>query len=404
MALQYRYLAYTLEGGVTSGRVEARDVAEATSLVRQRGYKLLRVAPAWKAPSLETLFPSLFSVNTGELVRLSRQLATMLSSGGNLLRTLEMLATETHNRALRRTLQDIRQTLDDGGSLSAALAQHPKVFSPLFVSVVEVGEYTGRLGPALEQMADMLEKDREAKQKAIRTMMYPMAIMGLSLITMGVLMTVALPPLLKVFSQMGSSVPMMTRIAINLVAGIKANFLSVFIGIIAVGIVFGLLKRIPKTRYWLDLAQTKAPVLGGFTVAGELARFARTITLLLEAGVPLATALRLATSGCKNQALRRAFNDAEESLVSGHGFAEALKRHSVLPMMFVQLVVIGEESNSLRRTLGDAANAYQQQMEHRLDSLLALMEPVSTLVVGGIVGFIAFSMFVPIYSGLNSFK
>jgi type II secretory pathway component PulF len=221
---------------------------------------------------------------------------------------------------------------------------------------------------------------------------------------MGVLMVVALPPLLKVFNQMGASVPMMTRVAINLVAGVKTNFLSLLIGVAAAGTLFWLLRRIPKTSYWLDVAKTRTPVVGGFTVAGELARFARTVTLLLEAGVPLATALRLATSGCKNLAIRRAFNDAEESLVSGHGFADALKRHSVLPVMFVQLVMIGEESNSLRRTLGDAANAYQQQVEHRLNSLLALMEPVSTLVVGGIVGFIAFSMFVPIYSGLNSFK
>lgn len=400
--MRFNYVAYNIAQGVVKGRVEARDQAEARAEVVRGGYKPLRVTPSWRLPSLEDLFPSLFGVGTGVLIRLCRQLATMLSSGGNLLRVLEMLQSENSNRVMRRVLEAIRRKVDEGGALSEALAEHPKVFSPLFVSVVEVGEYTGQLGPSLDQMATILEKEHEAKQKAMRTMMYPMAIIGLSMVTLGVLMTVALPPLLKVFDQMGTQVPLMTRIAMTLLGGVKGNFPKIFLALIILGTALWLVRRIPRMRYWLDAAQIRAPLLGSLILAGELSRFSRTMAMLLEAGVSLAAALQQGMSGCKNLVLRRAFADAEEGLMSGHGLTEALRRHPILPTIFVELVMIGEESNSLRRTMGDAADAYQKQLDQRLDSILGMLEPAATVVVAAIVAFIAFSMFLPIYSGLNA--
>ena len=150
------------------------------------------------------------------------------------------------------------------------------------------------------------------------------------------------------------------------------------------------------------MAMARAPVLGSFIVSGEISRISRTLSLLLEAGVTLAEALKLAIGGVKNQALKNVFLDAEESLLTGHGLSDPLKNHPILPNMFVELLMLGEESNSLQRTMNDAANAYQKQLEQRLDSFLAMLEPASTVFVGGIVGLIAFSMFVPIYSGLNA--
>lgn len=400
--MQFTYIAYSDKQGLVKGRVDAPNQTEARAEVVRQGYKLLRVAPAWHPPSPEVLFPTLYRIGTGEVVRFSRQMATMLGSGGSLIRTLEMLQAETRNRIMRRTLENIRETLDRGKSFSAALAEHPKVFDTLFVSVVEVGEYTGRLGPALEQMADMLEKDQEARQKAIQTMMYPVAIMGLSLVTMFVLITVALPPLLNVFKQMNADIPLMTRVAVIGAGVVQANLLKIPVGILVVVVLFSVLQRVRGVKYRMDWARTRVPVVGSFTVTGELARFARTISMLLDAGVSLSTALQLATSGCKNLVMRRAFEDGEESLVSGNGLAQALKQHSILPAMFVQLVAIGEESNSLKRSLADAGNAYQKQHDRLLDNVLGLLEPASTVFVGGIVGFIAFSMFLPIYSGLNA--
>ncbi|MCI0840802.1 MAG: type II secretion system F family protein [Chloroflexi bacterium] len=400
--MQYKYLAYNLDEGIIKGWVEARNAAEVRDELVEHGYKPLDVSTGWHPPTVEDLMPSLFKVGTGELVRFSRQLATMVTSGASLILTLEMLHSDSNSRGMKRTLTAIRKTLDEGGSLSEALAAHPKVFSSLYVSVVQVGEMTGRLGLALEQLSDILEAENEAKQKAIRTMMYPLAIISLSMVTLFVLMTVALPPLLAVFENMGAEIPAMTRFIVSAMAAFKEHFVALIVSAVVFFIGFKILRRIPSFRRAMAMAMARSPILGSFIVSGEISRLSRTLSLLLEAGVTLAEALKLAIGGIKNQILRDVFLEAEESLLTGHGLSDPLKNHSILPTMFVELVTLGEQSNSLQSTMSDVADAYQKQLERQLDSLLGMLEPASTVVVGGIVGFIAFSMFVPIYSGLNA--
>ena len=210
--------------------------------------------------------------------------------------------------------------------------------------------------------------------------------------------------MLKVFDRMGTKLPLVTRIMVAMFNTVRGNFLPILLGLVAAGVFMAMMRRIPKVRFWTDSFQTKVPLIGPLVIAGEMSRFSRTLAMLLESGVPLANALKLGRSGCKNLPLRRALLDAEESLLSGHGFAAALKQHAVIPTMFVEMVVIGEESNSLRRTMNDAATTYQKQLEQRLNGILGMLEPISTVIVGAIVALIAFSMFVPIYSSLNAFK
>lgn len=400
--MQYKYLAYNLDEGIIKGWVEARNAAEVRDDLVEHGYKPLDVSTGWHPPTVEDIMPSLFKVGTGELVRFSRQLATMVTSGASLILTLEMLHSDSNSRGMKRTLTAIRKTLDEGGSLSEAMAAHPKVFSSLYVSVVQVGEMTGRLGLALEQLSDILEAENEAKQKAIRTMMYPLAIISLSMVTLFVLMTVALPPLLAVFESMGAEIPAMTRFIVSAMAAFKEHFVALIVSAVVFFVGLKILSRVPAFRRAMAMAMARSPILGSFIVSGEISRLSRTLSLLLEAGITLAEALKLAIGGIKNQILRDVFLEAEESLLTGHGLSDPLKNHSILPTMFVELVTLGEQSNSLQSTMSDVAEAYQKQLERQLDSLLGMLEPASTVVVGGIVGFIAFSMFVPIYSGLNA--
>ena len=402
--MQFNYIAYSATQGKVEGRIEAADEEEARREIAQLGLKVLQLKPARQMPSREKLFPSLFKVSTGEKIRFFRQMAVMLGSGGNLMRTLQMLETESRNRVLQRVLGSIRQTLEEGGSLSMALAQHPLVFNELHVNIVEVGEHTGRLTPALEQMADILEKEHEAKQKAIKTMMYPMAIIGLSVLTLGVLITVALPPLLESFERLGADTPLVTRLAMGLVGGFLDHILLIFLLLVigVVGFVVG--RRSPRVRQVMDRVMLKAPLLGPLVLAGELSRFSRNTAMLLDSGVSASRSFQMGTSGCKNSVVRGVFASAEDSLMSGHSIADALRRSDVLPRLFVELITIGEESNTLQRTMRDSAAAYQKELDQRLGSLLGMLEPMSTVVVGAIVGFIAFSMFVPIYSGLEAIK
>ena len=402
--MEFTYVAYTQDKGVFKGNLTAAERGEAEAALGTLGYTILKVTISRQRPGLEVLFPSFFSVRAKDLIMLSRQIATMLASGGSLLRALEMAEGQAKNRAMRRIIVEMREALEAGGSLSEAMERHPKIFSRLFVSVVQVGEHTGRIGPALDQLADILESDVEAKQKAMKTMMYPMTIMGMSVITLGVLMTVAVPPLLQVFAQLGADAPALTKAAVAMVNFVKGNGLQIIVALAVFFATVSVLRRLPSTGAMMDTVLARAPLYGPLTIAGDLARFSRTMSMLLSAGVPLSDALTLGITGCKNVRVKQAFLSGEESLLSGHGLAPELRKHTVLPTMFMELVTMGEEGNQLAKMMGDAATAYQKERDEKLSAVLGALEPLSTLVVGGIVAFIAFSMFVPIYSGLGALQ
>ncbi|MEE8518019.1 MAG: type II secretion system F family protein, partial [Dehalococcoidia bacterium] len=387
---------------VFKAKIEAADELEAKSAIQSLGRRILKIKEDRNRPGLEALFPSFFTAGNADIILLSRQLAAMLSSGGSLMRALEMAQGQSKNRVMRRTIGDMIETLSAGGSLTEAMKKHPKIFDKLFLSVVEVGEFTGGLVPSLEQIADMLAADADAKARAIKTMMYPMVIMGMSFMTLGVLMVVAVPPLLKVFDSMGADVPWMTLAAVAAVDFIFANWLKVFTGIAVFFISVNVLRRIPVAARQVDAISAKLPLYGPLTLAGDLARFSKTMAMMLGAGVPLVDSLRLGIEGCKNVRVREAFLMGEQSLLSGHGLTAELRNHKVLPSMFVELVMMGEEGNHLAKMMGDAAVTYQKEKEERLGAILGALEPASTVLVGAIVAFIAFSMFVPIYSGLDA--
>jgi type II secretory pathway component PulF len=372
--MRYAYLAYNIERGVFRETIEAADEQEAAKAVASLGNRVLRIVPVRTRPGLEVLFPSLFKTGPKDLVFFCRQVAAMLTSGGTLTRALELAEGQTRSRMMRSVIRQLSDDLSSGESLSVAMKAHPKVFDQLFISVVEVGEHTGRLGVSLEQVADSMEADIEAKARAIKALMYPMAIMGMSLVTLGVLITVAVPPLLKVFDQLGADAPAMTKAAVAMVNFVKGNGMPIFLGLFATLSALALLRRQPRAARLVDAGLARTPLYGPLTVAGDLARFARTMALLLA---------------------------GETSLLAGSGFAPEIRRHLVLPSLFREMMSMGEEGNQLPRMMRDAANTYQKEREARLGALIGALEPLSTVVVGGIVGFIAFSMFVPIYSGLD---
>lgn len=402
--MQFSYTAYTTERGVFRGKLEAQDKTEVENALTSLGQTVLKIGQVKQRPGLEVLFPSMFSAGPKDLILFARQVVAMLGSGGSLLRSLEMAEGQANSRVMRRIIVYMRQTLEGGGSLSDAMVDHPKIFDKLFVSVVRVGEHTGRLGPSLEQLADILEADAEAKAKAIKTMMYPMAIVGMSLVTLAVLVVVAVPPLMVTFEQMGAESPAMTKAAVAGVNFFKTNGLAV---ITVIGGFIGgmsILRRIPRTAAMADTVLARLPLYGSLLVAGDLARFSRTMSMLLGAGVPLSDSLGLGIAGCKNVRIREAFLAGEASLLAGHGFATELRHQAILPTLFQELMTMGEEGNQLPKMMQDAANTYTREREERLAAVLGALEPLSTVVVGAIVGFIAFAMFVPIYSGLGALQ
>lgn len=400
--MRFKYTAYSYDAGVIRGAIEAANVAEVITEIKRSGLKVLRVKDSEGSSFIRALQPKSKKVTSKEMILFARQLATMLSSGAGILQSLHMLEAESGNDYFRDIIASISREIENGKNFSTALGEYPKIFDQVFVSVIEVGEYTGALPPALRHLATTRERASEAKKRALRTITYPTAIIGLSLVTMGVLMTVALPPLLKVFDKLGADLPVATRVAIGSMVWIKSNFLVVLYGhMIAVGSLIAL-GKFEKTRMVRDHTLLHLPMIGHFIMARELAKFSQSMTMLLESQVSLVTALSLSTSGIGNSAIKDALQASEDSLMVGGGLVEPLKNSGVFPTLFIELMAIGEESNSLKSTLSEAGDTYQQQLEDQLNSMMAVLEPISTVVVGGIVGFIAFSMFLPIYSGLSA--
>ncbi len=336
------------------------------------------------------------AVKPKEVDAFARQAATMLASGSNLLRVLEMSQTEGASKAMVRVLQRVHDRVSQGESFTIALREYPKVFDEVFVSLVEVGEHTGKLGPALQQLADIMSQAAEAKAKAVKAMMMPIFLIGTSLMMLGFMVFVAFPPLIDTFNSMGVEVPLMTRVLIGGVSGAKDNIVNLMIGIFAVVFAYKIAGRLELTKYWLHYGKIRTPVLGGVLLAGDLGRFCRVMSTLLAAGIDLPSSLRLGMSASKNEAVKRAWDDANESLIQGHRMDAALKRHSILPQMFVELMSIGEESNTLPGVMNELADSYQKQYEDKIGGILAILEPVSTFSVGGLVLFMALSTLKPI--------
>lgn len=401
--MRYRYLAYNAADGIIKGEIAASSEAEAGRAVREQGYKPLELRRLPKLPALEDLFPSLFSVPSGEIVRFARQLATLTGSGTGLVRALELAQKQTKNRTLRRSLASVMEALDRGESFSSAISRQPKVFGQLFCRVVEVGEYTGRMDTSLRQIADLMDRENQARKKALRSLMYPVAVVLMALGTTGFLFTVALPPLLKVFERMDAELPLATRMAVTMSVYIQKDISYLLIGLIAAVIVGNLLLRMPRVRYRWHALRLRLPLLGPVTIASELSRFSRSSSILLGAGVSVPVVMSLAVEASGNLVVRRALSDAADGVMRGEGLAAGLARYPVMPAVFVQMVAVGEESNSLPQAMGDTADAYQQQMEEKLNTLVTMLEPAATLGVALLIGFIAYSMFVPIYSSLSAF-
>ena len=398
--MRWQYVAYNLDEGVVRGRMEAGTEQEVRADLSMKGYKPLMLSKAFQLPNLDKLNPP--KVKSGELIAFARQAATMLDSGASLLRVLDMLKKEASGSGMKKILDSIYTQVEAGDEFTTALRQFPKIFDEVFISLVEVGEYTGKLGSALEQLADIMAQEHEAKAKAMKTMMMPVFLIGSSFLMLGFMAFVALPPLLNTFEQMGVEIPLMTRIMVGSTNWLVSNILQVGIGLVVFITAYKMSRRVPSVKYAIDLGKMRLPLMGTVMLASELGKFTRIIATLLSNGVDVPASLQLALNSAKNEAMRRAWLDAQDALMTGKRVSDVLGNHKVLPTMFVELWSIGEETNTLPKTMGELADAYQKQYEDRIEGILAVAEPVSTFSVGGVVLFMALSVMKPILSASNA--
>jgi type IV pilus assembly protein PilC len=399
--MDYTYVGYTGDRQIVRGKISAADERAATDMLSNIGYRVVSIKPAVRlfSSSGGGLFRS--KVKTAELVTFSRQLALLLEAGVGIIQALELLQTQSTDSALKKVLMSIIYDLRGGKSLSLALAQYPRVFSKLYCKMISVGEQTGSLETVLRSLATYIERQTASMAKIKQAMMYPTIVFCLAIVVAIIMLTVLLPPLITMFSQLGGDLPLPTKILLATMSFLKDYGLVLIIGLVAVAALGFFYGRTPNGRYNRDVIMLRVPLIGRLNLVTELARVCRSLSVLFRAGLPIPEVMALTIQATGNRVVARALSQVEHGMLRGQGMAKPMSmNHIFLPMM-VEMTKVGEETGSLDESLILVAENFEIEADRRTQTLLGMIEPVMTIAMGLGVGFLALSVFMPIYSSLS---
>ena len=402
--IPYRYEAATAQGRIVKGTIKATGEIEAERLLIGQGYRPVSVEVVPSMFSLEEAFPSLFKISPRDVIVFSRQLATLIRSGISLLPALEILGGQvTSSRGFKKILGSIVDDLRSGGSFVQSISKHPTAFSEIYCRTITVGEQTGNMELVLIRMADYMEKQGALAKKIGGALRYPMIVMGVGLVVCVLLMTVVMPQLMDMFTSMNVELPITTKILIGTSNFLTTYPLYLFIAVVVlVALAIWLVKQ-PTGRRLLDRVRLFAPLIGAPTLMGELGRFSRTMSVLIEAGLTLQEIMELVPQSSSNSVVRDALNQVNAGLVLGEGLAGPMSHIDIFPPLLVQMVSVGEESNTLDFTMGVVADFFETTAEEKTEAMVGMISPISTIVIALFVGFIAISILMPMYSLTGSF-
>ncbi len=394
----YQYVAYRENGEVVKGKLTAANEESATNLLGYAGYRVVNLKPLVPFICLEKLAALFYQVKTAEIVLLYRQLALLLESGINIITSLELLQAQAANKVLTKVLGEVISDLRRGSQLSAALAKHPGIFSPIYCRSLTVGEQTGGLETVLRQIADYMEKEVVANKSIKSALMYPIITAIVAVIVIGVLIAFVFPAFAGLYAELGTSLPPMTQMLISSAAWLRANGLSILLGMSIVGAAGFAYTRTAEGRYNFDRLTLAMPLLGRLSHLGQLARCCRSTALLFRAGLPLTDIMPLVIQGCSNKVMAQALVEVQESMLRGEGLSNPMSRNPLFLPMMVQMVKVGEETGNLDATLMAVALNYEVEAEDRTKSMIALIQPALTLAIAVVVGFVALSLVSAMYS------
>jgi type IV pilus assembly protein PilC len=399
----YVFKAMDLTGGKATGEVEADSKQVVSDQLKARGLIVLDIKDKHSSKQLNVeLFNKLKAT---DLAVMTRQLATMVQSGMTILRALYVLEAQTENKMLAETIVAVRKDVEAGLPLSDALERHPKVFSPLFVSLTRAGETGGMLDQSLIRVADQLEKEDSLRRQVKSAMTYPIVVLSFAGLVLIALVTFLVPVFIGVFKQFGGDLPAITKVTVAMSKAIT-GYWWLIIAVVA-GLVWGFRKW--KKSDWgrpqWDRFRLRTPMkIGDIVQKVALARWSRTLSALVSAGVPLLQALDITGKTAGNHVVEQAMAGVIDSVKSGGTIADPLKESSVFPGMVSHMVGVGEETGALDTMLSKIADFYEDQVAAAVKSLTSILEPVMLVVVGGIVGFIVISMYMPLFKVYDSIK
>jgi len=400
----FAFHAVDVAGAPSRGELEAASKAQVTEQLRQRGLIVLDVSEKREALKLESLLQRFKSVNMRSLAIFSRQFATLIASGMPMLRSLYTLEEQTEDDMLKPAIAAVRADVEAGSSLHGAMERQPGIFDPLYRSMVEAGEGSGRLESALDRVAAQLEKLDALRRQVKSALMYPAIVFALALVVMIVVVAFIVPIFVGIFEEIsvenGASpeLPLMTQITVGV-----SNFLTgswyVIVPIVAAG-VYGFLrwKKTERGRLQWDRIKLRIPFhIGDIVQKVALARWSRTFSGTVASGVLILQAIQISGATAGNAVVEQAMSEIYEAVKRGGTIAKPLSQHAVFPVMVSHMVSVGEDSGRLQEMLEKIADFYEAEVDAKVKALTSLIEPVMIIFVGGIVGFIVISMYLPIF-------
>ncbi len=395
-AATYRYKAVDVSGLPQKGEVSGESMQAVTDQLKQRGLTVTDVAEKKSGLSMELTLPS--RIKPAELTVMTRQLSTMVSSGMTLLRAFHVLEEQIENKKLKEIVEKVREDIEAGLLLSAALARHPKVFGPLYVAMVRAGEAGGVLEESLDRTADQLEKDDSLRRQVKSAMMYPTVVLSFAVIVLFALITFIVPVFAAVFEDFGGELPLITKFTMGLSDFAKGFWWLIIGGTVGAFVGFKKWRKSDMGRPYWDTLRLKIPFKIGDTVQKiALARWSRTFSALYAAGVPIMQAIEVTGQTAGNHVVEKAMKDVIESVKSGGSIAAPLKETAIFPAMVAQMVAVGEETGGLDAMLSKVADFYEDEVAAAVKALTSILEPIMIVVVGGIVGFVVIAMYMPMF-------
>jgi type IV pilus assembly protein PilC len=399
----YVFKAMDLTGAKATGEVEADTKQVVSDQLKSRGLIVLDISAKHQSRELNISFFDKLSAT--DLAVMTRQLATMVQSGMTILRALYVLEAQTENKQLQEAIVAVRKDVEAGLPLSDALERHPNIFDPLFVNMTRAGETGGMLDESLIRVADQLEKADSLRRQVKSAMTYPAVVLTFAGGVLLALVAFLVPVFIGVFKQFGGSLPPITKVTVMLSQAITGYWYVMFGGAFAAVWAFRKWKKSEKGRPQWDRFRLRVPMkIGDIVQKVALARWSRTLSALVSAGVPLLHALDITGKTAGNHVIEQAMAGVIESVKSGGTIADPLKESSVFPAMVSHMVSVGEETGSLDTMLSKIADFYEDQVDAAVKSLTSILEPVMIVIVGGIVGFIVISMYLPLFKVYDAIK
>lgn len=394
--MTFEYTARNIEGKPITGRIEGQNERDAIEKLGTKGLLVVTFKQVDTNQAASTVKTGRIPMH--QVSAFTRQLATMIRAGMPIMQSLEALNRQSSHPALKALIQDVTNAVAQGLALSEALARHPKVFSKLFVSMVQAGESSGTLAELLERLAHYLEATVRLRKKVRTAMTYPVIVSVMAIGITIFLVTCIIPVFADIYKEFGHSLPVPTRILMNVSELVRAHLLAFLIAGGASVYIAVKLRRTKQGSWLWDKYKMKAPLFGPLAQNIALARFSRTMGTLLRSGVPILNSCDIGGKSAGNILMEAASVQMGEHVKAGMTFTDALRKYALFPPLMQEMVSAGEQTGSVPEMLEQVANFYDQEVENSLSSLTSMIEPLLIAFLGVVLGSVVVAMFLPIFN------